>query len=91
MRKTEGKIKIRNYHSDNHNHVNYARYLKFLEEGSWDFPEKNRNVGKLMKTLAEDATATILDSCIKVFQALSILIEAPKKMTLETKSQTSTQ
>ena len=53
MRKTEGKIKIRNYHSDNQNHVNYARYLKFLEEGSWDFLEKNRNVGKLMKTLVK--------------------------------------
>lgn len=43
-------------------------------------------------TLQEGSfTATILDSGIKVFQALPILIEAPKKMTLETKSQTSTQ
>ena len=54
MRKTEVKIKIRNYHSDNQNHVNNARYLEFYEEGSWDFLEKNKNVGKLMKTLAED-------------------------------------
>ncbi|MBT8350801.1 MAG: acyl-CoA thioesterase [Deltaproteobacteria bacterium] len=54
MRKTEAKIKIRNYHSDNHNHVNNARYLEFFEEGSWDFLEKNKNVGNLMKTLAED-------------------------------------
>lgn len=54
MRKTEVKIKIRNYHSDNHNHVNNARYLEFFEEGSWDFLEKNKNVGKLMKTLVKD-------------------------------------
>ena len=55
MRKTEVKLKIRNYHSDNHNHVNNARYLEFFKEGSWDFLEKNKNVGKLMKTLAEDS------------------------------------
>ena len=54
MRQTEVKIIIRNYHADNHNHVNNARYLEFFEEGSWDFLEKNKHVADLMKTLAED-------------------------------------
>jgi thioesterase-3 len=53
MPKTEVKIKIRSYHADNQNHVNSARYLEFFEEGSWDYLEKNPNVGGLMKSLAE--------------------------------------
>ncbi len=53
MPKTEVKIKIRSYHADNQNHVNNARYLEFFEEGSWDYLEKNPNVDKLMKSLAQ--------------------------------------
>ena len=53
MRKTEVKIKIRNYHSDNYNHVNNARYLEFFEEGSWDFLEKNPDIADLMTSLAK--------------------------------------
>ena len=53
MPKTEVKIKIRNYHADNQNHVNNASYLEFFEEGSWDFLEKYPNVGELMESLAK--------------------------------------
>ena len=53
MPKTEIKIKIRNYHADNQNHVNNARYLEFFEEGSWDYLEKNPNVAELMKSLGK--------------------------------------
>ncbi len=52
MSKTEVKIKIRSYHADNQNHVNNARYMEFFEEGSWDYLEKNPNVGELMESLA---------------------------------------
>ena len=38
---TISKIKIRGYHVDHFNHVNNARYLEFLEEGRWDYSEKN--------------------------------------------------
>ena len=53
MPKTEVNIKVRSYHADNQHHVNNARYLEFFEEGSWDYLEKNPNVGELMKSLAE--------------------------------------
>jgi thioesterase-3 len=51
--KTSVEIKIRGYHVDQFNHVNNARYLEFLEEGRWDYSEKNnlidifhqRNIG----------------------------------------------
>jgi len=49
--KSEILIKIRNYHADNHNHVNNARYLEFFEEGSWDFLEKNSHVGDMFELL----------------------------------------
>lgn len=39
--KTTIEIKIRGYHIDQFNHVNNARYLEFLEEGRWDYTEKN--------------------------------------------------
>jgi thioesterase-3 len=39
--KTISEIKIRGYHVDHFNHVNNARYLEFLEEGRWDYSEKN--------------------------------------------------
>jgi len=51
MKKSEIFIKIRNYHSDNHNHVNNARYLEFFEESSWDFMEKNPHVGEMFASL----------------------------------------
>jgi thioesterase-3 len=38
---TISEIKIRGYHVDYFNHVNNARYLEFLEEGRWDYSEKN--------------------------------------------------
>jgi thioesterase-3 len=53
MKKTEIFIKVRNYHADNHNHVNNARYLEFFEEGSWDFLEKNPHVENMFKSLKE--------------------------------------
>lgn len=51
MKKSEIFIKIRNYHADNHNHVNNARYLEFFEESSWDFLEKNPHVGEMFASL----------------------------------------
>ncbi|EGJ9709279.1 YbgC/FadM family acyl-CoA thioesterase [Salmonella enterica subsp. enterica serovar Typhimurium] len=30
------QIKVRGYHLDVYQHVNYARYLEFLEEARWD-------------------------------------------------------
>ena len=51
MKKSEILIKVRNYHADNHNHVNNARYLEFFEEGSWDFLEKNSHVGEMFELL----------------------------------------
>ena len=51
MKKSEILIKVRNYHADNHNHVNNARYLEFFEEGSWDFLEKNPHVGDMFGLL----------------------------------------
>ncbi|MCP4348308.1 MAG: acyl-CoA thioesterase [Desulfobacterales bacterium] len=51
MKKSEISIKIRNYHADNHNHVNNARYLEFFEEGSWDFLEKYPHVGNMFESL----------------------------------------
>ena len=53
MPKTDVKIKIRNYHADNQNHVNNARYLEFFEEGSWDYLEKNPHVSELLESLAK--------------------------------------
>ena len=38
---TISEIKIRGYHVDHFNHVNNSRYLEFLEEGRWDYSEKN--------------------------------------------------
>jgi len=38
---TISEIRIRGYHVDHFNHVNNARYLEFLEEGRWDYSEKN--------------------------------------------------
>lgn len=40
--KTHTKIKVRGYHIDLFGHVNHSRYLEFLEEGRWDYMEKNR-------------------------------------------------
>jgi len=51
MKKSKIFIKIRNYHADNHNHVNNARYLEFFEESSWDFLEKNPHVGEMFASL----------------------------------------
>jgi len=51
MNKTEIFIKIRNYHADNHNHVNNARYLEFFEESSWDYLEKNPHVEEMFASL----------------------------------------
>ncbi len=51
MKKSEILIKVRNYHADNHNHVNNARYLEFFEEGSWDFMEKNPHIEELFGML----------------------------------------
>ncbi len=38
------EIKVRGYHIDYFGHVNNARYLEFLEEGRWDFFEKNTSL-----------------------------------------------
>ncbi len=51
MNISETLIKVRNYHADNHNHVNNARYLEFFEEGSWDFLEKYPHVGEMFTSL----------------------------------------
>lgn len=41
--KTTIEIKVRGYHTDQFRHVNNARYLEFLEEGRWDYAEKNNH------------------------------------------------
>ena len=51
MKKSDILIKVRNYHADNHNHVNNARYLEFFEESSWDFLEKNPHIGEMFASL----------------------------------------
>jgi len=51
MNKSEMLIKVRNYHTDNHNHVNNARYLEFFEEGSWDFLEKHSHIEEMFTSL----------------------------------------
>ncbi|MBC8440850.1 MAG: acyl-CoA thioesterase [Deltaproteobacteria bacterium] len=51
MKQSEVLIKVRNYHTDSHMHVNHARYLEFFEEGSWDFLEKNSQVRKMFESL----------------------------------------
>ena len=53
MDKSQIIIKIRNYHADNHNHVNNARYLEFFEESSWDFLEKNPHVEGMFDSLTK--------------------------------------
>lgn len=53
MERSEILIKVRNYHADNHNHVNNARYLEFFEESSWDFTEKFPHAGKVYASLME--------------------------------------
>jgi YbgC/YbaW family acyl-CoA thioester hydrolase len=53
MDKSEIIIKVRNYHADNHNHVNNARYLEFFEESSWDFLEKNPHVEVMFDSLTK--------------------------------------
>jgi len=60
MKKSEILIKVRNYHADNHNHVNNARYLEFFEEGSWDFLEKNPHVGEMFKLLIKKGTIHVV-------------------------------
>lgn len=37
---TRTAIKVRGYHLDVYGHVNNARFLEFLEEGRWDFIER---------------------------------------------------
>jgi len=51
MKKSEIFLKIKNYHVDNHNHVNNARYMEFFEESAWDFLEKNPHVGEMFASL----------------------------------------
>ena len=60
MKKSEILIKVRNYHADNHNHVNNARYLEFFEEGSWDFLEKNPHVGEMFELLKKKGTIHVV-------------------------------
>ena len=60
MKKSEILIKVRNYHADNHNHVNNARYLEFFEEGSWDFLEKNPHVGEMFELLKKKRTIHVV-------------------------------
>ena len=40
-------VKIRGYHIDLNGHVNYARYLEFLEEGRWVWSEHNMDFAML--------------------------------------------
>ena len=60
MKKSEILIKVRNYHADNHNHVNNARFLEFFEEGSWDFLEKNPHVGEMFELLIKKGTIHVV-------------------------------
>ena len=38
--KTQIELKVRGFHIDIFGHVNHARYLEFLEEGRWDYLDK---------------------------------------------------
>ncbi|SRR5690554_314238 len=40
-------IKVRGYHLDIYSHVNNGRYLEFLEEGRWDYFDRNRFLEQL--------------------------------------------
>ena len=40
-------IKVRGYHLDIYSHVNNGRYLEFLEEGRWDYFDRNRFLERL--------------------------------------------
>jgi thioesterase III len=42
--RSEFEIKVRGYHVDHFDHVNHARYIEFLEEGRWDYFEKNHQL-----------------------------------------------
>jgi thioesterase III len=57
--KTTLKIKIRGYHMDFSNHVNNARYLEFLEEGRWDYSDKNNLTDLFQKNKIGHATVRI--------------------------------
>lgn len=57
--KTIIEIKIRGYHIDQFNHVNNARYLEFLEEGRWDYSEKNDLIVRFHKKGISHVTANI--------------------------------
>ncbi len=56
--KTTTEIKIRGYHTDVFQHVNNARYLELLEEGRWDYFEKN-NLFRLFKEGINHAVTNI--------------------------------
>src|SRR5690606_39558433 len=40
-------IKVRGFHLDIYSHVNNGRYLEFLEEGRWDYFDRNRFLERL--------------------------------------------
>ncbi len=43
---TQVQIKVRGYHLDIYGHVNNARFLEFLEEGRWDFLERQADIDR---------------------------------------------
>lgn len=47
-------IPVRNYHLDGFGHVNNARYLEFLEEGSWDYLDKHPKAKAMLETLQRE-------------------------------------
>jgi thioesterase-3 len=60
MKQSEVLIKVRNYHTDSHKHVNHARYLEFFEEGSWDFLESNLQVRKMFESLIKKGISHVV-------------------------------
>ncbi len=44
---THTHIHVRGFHIDHFGHVNNARYLEFLEEGRWQYCEKNNLIEDL--------------------------------------------
>lgn len=44
--KTATELQVRGYHTDLFGHVNHIRYLEFLEDGRWDFFQRNPSLGR---------------------------------------------
>ncbi len=60
MERAQMLIKVRNYHADNYNHVNHARYIEFFEESTWDFIEQYPHVGEMFASLIKKGVIHVM-------------------------------